>query len=231
MMFSFFSFGGKEPCSPEYHEQLLRLAKQLELKLYQLAPSFEAYTDMFTESGLQHLAVRVATETWPSCAQLVKAALQSTERNELQRQYEHSVAALQKKIDHVNNEKTILDTQLNEALDELKARESLLGDKEEAFEQLQLLQQQSDTEIEYLKLQVLTMRAENTTLASEKAKAVEEATRATLESKSLLENVKAMEEDVVDCFLKDRKIKALAEEVEALTARKDAYDAALAMDA
>jgi len=186
---------------------------------------------MFTESGLQHLAVRVATETWPSCAQLVKAALQSTERNELQRQYEHSVAALQKKIDHVNNEKTILDTQLNEALDELKARESLLGDKEEAFEQLQLLQQQSDTEIEYLKLQVLTMRAENTTLASEKAKAVEEATRATLESKSLLENVKAMEEDVVDCFLKDRKIKALAEEVEALTARKDAYDAALAMDA
>ena len=169
------------------------------------------------------MAVRVATGTWPSCAQLVKAALQSTERNELQRQYEHSVAALQKKIDHVNNEKTTVDAQLNEAWDELKARESLLGDLFEC------LKQQSDTEIEYLKLQVFTMRAENTTLASEKAKAVEEATRATLESKSLLENVKAMEKDVVDCFLKDRKIKALEEKVKALTARNDAYDAALAM--
>ena len=41
--------------------------------------------------------------------------------------------------------------------------------------------------------------------------------------------VKAMEKDVVDCFLKDRKIKALEEKVKALTARKDAYDAALAM--
>ena len=40
--------------------------------------------------------------------------------------------------------------------------------------------------------------------------------------------VKAMEKDVVDCFLKDRKIKALADKIEALTVRKDAYDAALA---
>ena len=236
--FSFFSFRGKEPSSPEYHEQLLRLTKQLELRLYQSAPSFDAYLDMFTASRLKQLAVRVATETWPSCAQLVKAALQSTERNELQRQYEHSVAALQKEIDHVNNEKTTVDAQLNEALVELKAKESLIGDKEEALEQLQLLQQQRDTKVKSLKLQVLTMRAENTTLASEKAKAVNEATKAALESKSLFENVqtlnskydklkeetqlmnvhiKAMEKDVVDCFLKDRKIKALSEKVKALT--------------
>ena len=238
MMFSFFSFGGKEPSSPEYHEQLLRLTKQLELKLYQSAPSFEAYLDMFTASRLKQLAIQDATETWPSCAQLVKAALQSTERNELQRQYEHSVAALQKEIDHVNNEKITVDAQLNEALVELKAKESLIGDKEEALEQLQLLQQQRDTEVKSLKLQVLTTRAENTTLAAEKANAVDEATRATLESKSLLEDVqalnfkyntlnaesqsmnlkfKAMEKDVVDCFLKDRKIKALEDKIEALT--------------
>lgn len=36
------------------------------------------------------------------------------------------------------------------------------------------------------------MRAENTTIDSEKAKAVEDATRATLESKSLLEDVQAL---------------------------------------
>ena len=107
MMFSFFSFGGKEPSSPEYHKQLLRLTKQLELKLYQSAPSFEAYLDMFTASRLKQLAIQVATETWPSCTQLVKAALQSRERNELQRQYEHNVAALQKEVDCVINEKTI----------------------------------------------------------------------------------------------------------------------------
>ena len=74
------------------------------------------------------------------------------------------------------------------------------------------------------------MRAENTTLAAGMAKAVDEAMRAALESKSLLEDVqafkskhdklkvetqlmnvqvKAMEKDVVDSFLKDRKIKAL----------------------
>ena len=249
MMFSFFSFRGKEPSSPEYHEQLLSLTKQLELRLYQSAPSFDAYLDIFTASRLKQLAIRVATETWPSCAQLVKAALQSRERNELQRQYEHNVAALQKEVDCVINEKTTVDAQLNEALVELKARESLIGDKEEALEQLQLLQQQRDTDVKSLKLQVLTMRAENTTLASEKAKAVDEATKAALESKSLLEDVqalnskykklyvetqsmnvhvKAMEKDVVDSFLKDRKIKALADKIEALTVRKDAYDAALA---
>ena len=122
MMFSFFSFRGKEPSSPEYHEQLLCLTKQLELKLYQSAPSFEAYLDMFTESGLKHLAVRVATETWPSCAQLVDAALQSRERNELHLKFEHNVAALQKEVDRVINEKTQVDTQLNEALVELKAK-------------------------------------------------------------------------------------------------------------
>jgi chromosome segregation ATPase len=377
----------------------------LELKLYQSAPSFEAYLDKFTESGLQQLAVRVAMERWPSCAQLVKAALNSKndikavsnheviqqdkgdvllmlhrkmddaqvrllkiqvetleaekamaiteieannaeitslsnevetlklERDqlqrkiehdvvamqnetecdfatlkleliELQRNSEHEVAAVQREMDRVTNEKLHVDIRLKEAMDELKAkdvkitslvnevealklehnelhhqfdykdevdrifhaktqvdtqlrevlyqlqsRESLLGDKEEALEQLQLLKQQSDAEIEYLKLQVLTMRAEITTLASEKAKAVEEATRAALESKSLLEDVQAlkskhdklevdtqsmsvqimaMEKDVVESFLKDRKIKALAEKVEALTVRKDAYDAALA---
>jgi galactitol-specific phosphotransferase system IIB component len=37
-----------------------------------------------------------------------------------------------------------------------------------------------------------------------------------------------MEKDVVESFLKDRKIKALAEKVEALMVRKDAYDAAIA---
>jgi chromosome segregation ATPase len=360
---------------------------------------------MFTESGLQQLAVRVAMERWPSCAQLVKAALNSKndikavsnheviqqdkgdvllmlhrkmddaqvrllkiqvetleaekamaiteiesnnaeitslsnevetlklERDqlqrkiehdvvamqnetecdfatlkleliELQRNSEHEVAAVQREMDRVTNEKLHVDIRLKEAMDELKAkdvkitslvnevealklehnelhhqfdykdevdrifhaktqvdtqlrevlyqlqsRESLLGDKEEALEQLQLLKQQSDAEIEYLKLQVLTMRAEITTLASEKAKAVEEATRAALESKLLLEDVQAlmskhdklevdtqsmsvqimaMEKDVVESFLKDRKIKALAEKVEALTVRKDAYDAALA---
>jgi len=238
MMFSFFSFGGKEPSSPEYHEQLLRLTKQLELKLYQSAPSFEAYLDMFTESGLQHLAVRVATETWPSCAQLVKAALLSRERNELHRKFEHNVAALQKEIDHVNNEKTTVDAQLNEALVELKAKESLLGDMKGTLEQLEILQQQRDTEVKSLKLKYETMIVENTTLAAEKAKAVDEATRAALESKSLLEDgqalntkydklkvetqsmnlkFKAMEKDVVDCFLKDRKIKALEDKIEALT--------------
>lgn len=36
------------------------------------------------------------------------------------------------------------------------------------------------------------MRAENTTIDSKKAKAVEDATRATLESKSLLEDVQAL---------------------------------------
>ena len=250
MMFSFFSFGGKEPSSPEYHEQLLCLTKQLELKLYQSAPSFEAYLDMFTASRLKQLAIQVATETWPSCTQLVKAALQSRERNELHRKFEHNVAALQKEIDNVNNEKTTVEAQLNEALVELKAKESLLGDMKGTLEQLELLQQQRVTEVKSLKLQVLTMRAENTTLASEKAKAVDEATRATLESKSLLEDVqalnskyntlnaesqsinlkfKAMEKDVVDCFLKDRKIKALSEKVKALTnAANEAVDVAKA---
>ena len=133
--------------------------------------------------------------------------------------------------------------QLKEALVELKAKESLLGDMKGTLEQLELLQQQRDTEVKSLKLQVFTMRAENTTLAAEKANAVDEATRAALESKSLLEDVqalnskyntlnaesqsmnlkfKAMEKDVVDCFLKadllkDRKIKALEDKIEALT--------------
>jgi len=231
MMFSFFSFGGKEPSSPEYHEQLLSLTKQLELRLYQSAPSFDAYLDMFTASRLKQLAIRVATETWPSCAQLVKAALQSRERNELQRQYEHNVAALQKEVDCVINEKTTVDAQLKEALVELKAKESLIGDKEEALEQLQLLQQQRDTEVKSLKLKYETMIVENTTLAAEKAKAVDEAKRAALESKSLLEDVQAlntkydklkvvtqsMEKDVIESYLKDRKIKALSEKVKALT--------------
>lgn len=235
MMFSFFSYGGKEPSSPKYHEQLLCLTKQLELKLYQLAPSFEAYLDMFTTSRLKQLAIRVVTETWPSCAQLVKAALQSRERNELHRKFEHKVAALQKEMDRVINEKTQVYTQLKEALVELKAKESLLGDKEEALEQLRLLQQQRDAEIKSLKLQVLTMRAENTTLASEKANAVDEATRTTLESKSLLEDVQAlnskhdklkvvtqsMEKDVIESFLKDRKIKALSKKLQVLTNEVD----------
>jgi len=166
------------------------------------------------------------------------------ENNELHHQFEHK-----DEVDRIFHAKTQVDTQLREVLYQLQSRESLLGDKEEALEQLQLLKQQRDAEIEYLKLQVLTMRAENTTLASEKANAVEEATRATLESKSLLEDVqalnskykklyvetqsmnvhvKAMEKDVVDSFLKDRKIKALADKIEALTVRKNAYDAALA---
>ena len=166
------------------------------------------------------------------------------EHNELHHQFDYK-----DEVDRIFHAKTQVDTQLREVLYQLQSRESLLGDKEEALEQLQLLKQQSDAETEYLKLQVLTMRAEITTLASEKAKAVEEATRAALESKSLLEDVQAlkskhdklevdtqsmsvqimaMEKDVVDCFLKDRKIKALAEKVEALTVRKDAYDAALA---
>jgi chromosome segregation ATPase len=166
------------------------------------------------------------------------------EHNELHHQFDYK-----DEVDRIFHAKTQVDTQLREVLYQLQSRESLLGDKEEALEQLQLLKQQSDAEIEYLKLQVLTMRAEITTLASEKAKAVEEATRAALESKLLLEDVQAlmskhdklevdtqsmsvqimaMEKDVVESFLKDRKIKALAEKVEALTVRKDAYDAALA---
>jgi len=166
------------------------------------------------------------------------------EHNELHHQFDYK-----DEVDRIFHAKTQVDTQLREVLYQLQSRESLLGDKEEALEQLQLLKQQSDAETEYLKLQVLTMRAEITTLASEKAKAVEEATRAALESKSLLEDVQAlkskhdklevdtqsmsvqimaMEKDVVESFLKDRKIKALAEKVEALTVRKDAYDAALA---
>jgi hypothetical protein len=208
--FSFVYFRGNEPSSPEYHEQLLRLTKQLELKLYQSAPSFEAYLDKLTKSGLQHLAVRVAMERWPSGPQLVRAALQS-ERN-------------QKEVDRVTNEKSHLDAQLKEAVDQLKAKESLLS--------------QRDAEIKSLKLQFETMTAANTTLASEKAKAVDEATRAVLESKSLLEDVQAykskydklkvetqsmsvqimaMEKDVVDSVIKDEKIKALAEKVEVLT--------------
>jgi myosin heavy subunit len=106
------------------------------------------------------------------------------------------------------------------------------------LERLQLLQQERDAEIKSLKLQFETMTTENKTLASEKAKAVEEATRAALESKSLLEDVQAykskydklkvetqsmsvrimaMEKDVVDSVIKDEQIKALVEKVEVLT--------------
>lgn len=233
MMFSFFSFGGKELFSPVYHEQLLRLTEQLELKLYQSAPSFEAYLDVFTETGLQHLAVRVAMETWPSCTQLIKAALQSRERNKLHRKVEYDVAVVQREVDRVINEKSQMDAQLKEALVKLKAKKSLLGDMKGELEQLPLLQQHRDAKIKSLELQLETIRAENTTLASEKAKAVEEATRATLESKSLLEDVQAlntkhdklkvvsqsMEKDAIECYL---TIKAFSEKInEAETSKLD----------
>jgi epidermal growth factor receptor substrate 15 len=167
----------------------------------------------------------------------VRAALQS-ERNELQCKVEHKVAALQKEVDRVTNEKSHVDIQLKEAVDQLKAKESLIGDIKRTLERLQLLQQERDAEIKSLQLQFETMTTENTTLASEKAKAVEEATRAALESKSLLEDVQAykskydklkaktqlmsvrimsMEKDVVDSVIKDEQIKALAEKVEVLT--------------
>ena len=86
------------------------------------------------------MAVRVAMERWPSGPQLVRAALQS-ERNELQCKVEHKVAALQKEVDRVTNEKSHVDIQLKEAVDQLKAKESLLGDIKGTLERLQLLQQ------------------------------------------------------------------------------------------
>jgi alpha-glucosidase (family GH31 glycosyl hydrolase) len=162
--FRFVYFRGKEPSSPEYHERLLRLAKQLELKLYRSAPSFEAYLDKFTKSGLQHLAVRVAMESWPSGPQLVRAALQSTERNQLQCKFEHKVAALQKEVDRVTNEKSHVDAQLKEAVDQLKAKESSALELKTLIEEVQVVKSEKMLLIE----QMNTISTSNESLESER---------------------------------------------------------------